>query len=67
MGEPALAAGPVGTTTGHRGATMTTAITLRPIGQVRGGRAAIVDDGWDRELAHIDLDATRFTAQRPVQ
>lgn len=41
---------------------MTTGITVRPIGHVRGGRTAAVDDGWDRETASIELDALRFTA-----
>lgn len=41
---------------------MTNTITLRPIGHVRGGRAAALDDSWDSELASIELDAARFTA-----
>jgi tRNA-Thr(GGU) m(6)t(6)A37 methyltransferase TsaA len=35
-------------------------ITLSPIGLVRGGRAEATDDGWDREIATIEIDAARF-------
>jgi tRNA-Thr(GGU) m(6)t(6)A37 methyltransferase TsaA len=38
-------------------------VVLRPIGVVRGGRAAPEDDGWDAEVCTIDLDAERFTAE----
>jgi tRNA-Thr(GGU) m(6)t(6)A37 methyltransferase TsaA len=38
------------------------AITLEAIGVVRGSRGDVVDDGWDRERAHIELDA-RFGAE----
>lgn len=40
---------------------MSDTITLKPIGHVRGGRRDAIDDGWDRELASIELDASRFT------
>ncbi|MBL8650738.1 MAG: SAM-dependent methyltransferase [Sphingopyxis sp.] len=35
--------------------------TLFPIGYVRGGRAAAVDDDWGASRAAIDLDPARFT------
>lgn len=38
------------------------AITLRPIGFVRGGRAEPVDDDWDRVAAAIELDPAQFKA-----
>ena len=40
---------------------MTDAYTLVPVATVRGGRAAVRDDGWDAERAAIVLDASRFT------
>lgn len=39
------------------------AITLRPIGLVRGGRADPVDDNWDAVEAAIVLDPEQFTAE----
>ncbi|MEE4155334.1 MAG: SAM-dependent methyltransferase [Erythrobacter sp.] len=38
-------------------------ITLHPIGHVRGGRSAIVDDDWGRVEAVIELDPARFTKE----
>lgn len=38
------------------------AITLVPIGLVRGGRTAPDDDGWAAETCTIELDRARFTA-----
>jgi tRNA (Thr-GGU) A37 N-methylase len=35
-------------------------ITLIPIGQVRGGRSAPIDDDWDSVEAAIELDAAQF-------
>lgn len=35
-------------------------VLLRPIGVVRGSRAAATDDDWDRESASIELDPERF-------
>ena len=35
-------------------------ILLRPIGYVRGGRSAPIDDGWDAETCTIELDHDRF-------
>jgi tRNA-Thr(GGU) m(6)t(6)A37 methyltransferase TsaA len=35
-------------------------ITLTPIGYVRGGRAATVDDNWESVRAEIELDGARF-------
>jgi tRNA-Thr(GGU) m(6)t(6)A37 methyltransferase TsaA len=35
-------------------------IVLTPIGVVRGGRLAAVDDAWDGEACSIELDADRF-------
>jgi tRNA (adenine37-N6)-methyltransferase len=35
-------------------------VTLRPIGTVRGGRDAPIDDDWGRSRARIELDAARF-------
>lgn len=37
---------------------MSSTITIRPIGFVRGGRAEPVDDAWDAVEARIELDAT---------
>jgi tRNA (adenine37-N6)-methyltransferase len=42
--------------------SMHDAITLRPIGFVRGGRAEPVDDDWDRVAAAIELDPAQFKA-----
>ena len=36
---------------------MTQAISLSPVAFVRGGRAQAIDDSWDSETAHIELDA----------
>jgi tRNA (adenine37-N6)-methyltransferase len=36
-------------------------ILIRPIGQVRGGRAAATDDDWGKSQARIELDPDRFT------
>ena len=38
------------------------AVALRPIGTVRGGRDAPIDDDWGRSRARIELDPTRFAA-----
>lgn len=35
-------------------------VVLRPIGVVRSTRREVVDDGWDREHASIELDSARF-------
>jgi len=35
-------------------------IVLRPIGQVRGGRAEPIDDAWDSVEAQIELDPAQF-------
>jgi tRNA-Thr(GGU) m(6)t(6)A37 methyltransferase TsaA len=40
----------------------TAAVTLRPIAHVRGGRAELVDDGWDAVTAEIEL-APDFSAE----
>jgi len=32
-------------------------ITIEPIGIVRSSRSEVVDDDWDRESAHVELDA----------
>ncbi len=39
---------------------MRNTITLIPIGQVRGGRSAPIDDDWDSVEAAIELDAAQF-------
>ncbi len=41
---------------------MSDAITLKPIGFVRDGRAEPVDDDWDSVEATIELDAAQFNA-----
>ncbi len=41
---------------------MSEAITLKPIGRVRGGRAEAIDDDWDSVEAVIELDAAQFKA-----
>jgi tRNA (adenine37-N6)-methyltransferase len=33
------------------------AITMTPIGVVRSTRSAVSDDDWDREQAHVEIDA----------
>ena len=38
-------------------------ITLRPVGWVRGGRAAAEDDAWGAERAAIELDTAWLTAE----
>jgi tRNA-Thr(GGU) m(6)t(6)A37 methyltransferase TsaA len=35
-------------------------ILLHPIGYVRGGRSAPIDDDWDTETCTIELDPARF-------
>jgi len=42
---------------------MDDAILLRPIGYVRGGRAAVADDGWDAVEARIELNGTAFSPE----
>jgi tRNA-Thr(GGU) m(6)t(6)A37 methyltransferase TsaA len=37
-------------------------ISMRPIGQVRGGRAEAIDDDWNAVEAAIDLDPAQFAA-----
>ena len=39
-----------------------TDIEMRPIGWVRGGRAAVEDDAWGGVTARIELDADQFDA-----
>ncbi len=46
----------------HRDFLMSDAITLKPIGFVRGGRAEPIDDAWDSVEAAIELDAAQFSA-----
>src|SRR5579862_658407 len=41
---------------------MSTNLTVRAIGFVRGGRTAPVDDAWDTVEANIKLDPTQFSA-----
>jgi len=41
---------------------MTQAVTLVPIGYVRGGRTEALDDDWGGSRATIELDAGRFTS-----
>jgi tRNA (Thr-GGU) A37 N-methylase len=41
---------------------MSDAIILKPIGFVRGGRAAPIDDAWDSVEAAIELDGAQFKA-----
>ncbi|MBL8557482.1 MAG: SAM-dependent methyltransferase [Hyphomonadaceae bacterium] len=36
---------------------------MEPVGHVRGGRAAAVDDDWGKSRPRIDLDAARFTPE----
>jgi tRNA (adenine37-N6)-methyltransferase len=36
-------------------------IALDPIGFVRGGRAAPIDDNWGKSRARLELDAARFS------
>lgn len=38
-------------------------IAMEPIGHVRGGRVAAVDDDWGGSRARIELDGARFTAE----
>lgn len=38
-------------------------ITVSPIGYVRGGRSAILEEGWGDVRAAIELDAERFTSE----
>jgi tRNA-Thr(GGU) m(6)t(6)A37 methyltransferase TsaA len=38
------------------------AITMQPIGFVRGGRAEPIDDAWDSIEARIELDPAQFGA-----
>lgn len=39
-----------------------TTITLTPVGVVRSSRGVVRDDDWDAEVARIELDTTRFSA-----
>jgi tRNA-Thr(GGU) m(6)t(6)A37 methyltransferase TsaA len=39
---------------------VTDAITMVPIGVVRGGRTEAIDDDWDAVEAVIELDSTRY-------
>ncbi len=36
-------------------------IHLTPVGVVRSTRAEVMDDDWDRETVHIELDPSRFS------
>ncbi len=38
-------------------------ISLTPIGVVRSSRKQMVDDNWDAELIHIELDISRFSPE----
>jgi len=38
-------------------------ITLEPIGFVRGGRDAPIDDNWGTSRARLELDAARFSSE----
>ena len=38
-------------------------IAMEPVGHVRGGRTAAIDDDWGKSRARIELDAARFTAE----
>jgi len=38
-----------------------TEFTLRPIGYVRSSRNQMLDDDWDAEKVHIELDANQVT------
>jgi tRNA-Thr(GGU) m(6)t(6)A37 methyltransferase TsaA len=38
-------------------------IVMEPVGHVRGGRIAAVDDDWGKSRARIELDPARFTAE----
>ncbi len=38
-------------------------IIVEPVGYVRGGRGAVVDDDWGKSRARIELDAERFSAE----
>lgn len=42
---------------------MAEAITLKPVGHVRGGRPEPVDDGWGAVRAEIELDALSFSPE----
>jgi len=37
-------------------------IAMEPVGHVRGGRTAAIDDDWGKSRARIELDAARFSA-----
>jgi tRNA (Thr-GGU) A37 N-methylase len=39
---------------------VTTPVVMVPVGHVRGGRRDVVDDGWDKVEATIELDPRRF-------
>jgi tRNA (Thr-GGU) A37 N-methylase len=41
---------------------MTETFVLTPVGHVRGGRAAAIDDDWGASRARIELDPDRFQA-----
>lgn len=38
-------------------------IAMEPVGHVRGGRTAAIDDDWGKSRARIELDPARFTAE----
>lgn len=38
-------------------------IAMEPVGHVRGGRTAAIDDDWGKSRARIELDPERFTAE----
>jgi tRNA-Thr(GGU) m(6)t(6)A37 methyltransferase TsaA len=38
-------------------------ITVSPIGWVRSTRTPVEDDNWDAENAHVELDASQFSAE----
>jgi tRNA (adenine37-N6)-methyltransferase len=38
-------------------------IALEPIGYVRGGRGAVVDDYWGKSRARLEIAAERFSAE----
>ncbi|WP_419815015.1 SAM-dependent methyltransferase [Glacieibacterium sp.] len=40
---------------------MVEAITVMPVGVVRGGRAEAIDDDWGESVARIELDSSLFT------
>lgn len=38
-------------------------IAMEPVGHVRGGRTAAIDDDWGNSRARIELDPARFTPE----